>query len=476
MAKKVVDKKISLFFLIMVSSALVTSIRNLPTIAETGLKMLFFAGIAALCYFIPAALTSAELASGWPKTGGIYVWAKEAFGRRLGFFTIWMQWNYMTISVIAMVYFIGGSLAFVFDPSLAENRIFLIIVQLFVVWLFTFLNCKGMHTSSLISTIGFLSGVLFPGIFIIVLGIIYMFLGNPVQVNLTPTTSNFFPDFTHIATLVLLVGFMRAFAGIEASSAHASKVDNPQRNYPIAIFIVVIIGLSINVLGSMSVAVVVPQKEISLIAGIMEAFTSFFKRFQMLWLVPIMGFLVAIGQTGGVSTWLMSPVKGLLATAKNGDLPYFFQKVNKHEVPTNLLIMQAIVISIIGSVLLLLPSINIAFWFSVALSMMIYVTMYFLMFLSGLRLRYSQPKIKRPYHIPGKHNIGMWVSSTLGMITMVFAFIIAFFPPAQLPTKNHNGYVTLLIIGIVLVYIIPIVIMLCRRPSWAQHKKILKKR
>ena len=103
--------KINLFTLVMISSAFVVSIRNVPTMAETGLHMIFFGLVAALCFFIPAALVSAELATGWSKEGGIYVWVKEAFGNKWGFLASWLQWTNMLLSVISMLYFVGGSLA-----------------------------------------------------------------------------------------------------------------------------------------------------------------------------------------------------------------------------------------------------------------------------------------------------------------------------------------------------------------------------
>lgn len=472
MVKKL-SKQINLFALVMISSAFVTSIRNLPTLAETGMKMLFFALAAALFFFLPAALTSAELATGWPKAGGIYAWVKEAFGIKWGFIAIWLQWVYMTISVIAMLYFISGSLAYVFAPSLAENRIFLVITQLVVIWFFTFLNLKGLKMSSWISTVGFLGGVLFPGILIIVLGFIYVLQGNPVHLDMSFTASNLFPDIKHISTLVLLVGFMRAFAGVEASSVHANYVNKPQRNYPLAIFIVVIIGIAINVLGSLAVAVVVPANEISLLSGIMEAFHSFFTKFHMLWLVPIMGFLAAIGQMGGASTWMTGPVSGLFATAEEGQLPPFFQKVNKNRAPINLMLTQAVVISVLGSCLLLLPSLNISFWISVALSMMIYVTMYFLMLLSGLVLRFKKPNVKRAYKIPfGK--VGISVVTIVGMMAMIFSFIIAIFPPSQLPPDNATAYVSFLLISICIIFALPFIINKCKKPHWKPKNNILQ--
>ncbi|MBN2478659.1 MAG: amino acid permease [Parachlamydiales bacterium] len=467
---KVKKNSVSLFFLIMMSSAFVVSIRNLPTIAETQMQMIFFGIVAVIIFFIPGALSSAELASGWPQLGGITVWVREAFGKRWGLAAGWFQWTYMIISVLAMLYFISASLSYVFDPSLAQNKLYLIITELFLIWFFTFLNLKGLKISKVISTIGFLSGVIFPVLFLILLTIIYLMQGNPIKMDLSLNVNNLFPNFKQLSTLVLLVGFMRAFGGIEASAAHANSVENPQKNYPIAIMIVVVIGLLVNIIGSMSVGIVIPRSEISLIAGVMDTFSYFFNTFKITFLIPIMGLLVAIGQIGGFSTWITGPAKGLLEMGNEGMLPPFFIKVNKNQVPVNMMLIQAIVISILGSfVLIYADSINIAFWITVAFSMMIYVSMYFLMFLSVLYLRYKKPNVKRNYKIPGK-KIGVWISSIVGMIGMVFSFLIALIPPSQLPETHHTLYVTLLVVGIIIVFLVPFIITHFEKPSWKKNK------
>ncbi len=463
MAKK--SHKMSLFTLIMISSAFTVSIRNLPTEAETGLHMIFFALIAAIGFFIPVALVSAELATGWPKQGGIYVWVKEAFGDRWGFVSIWLQWNYMIIGIISQLYFVGGSLAFIFAPQLAQSKIFLLLTLLAVLWGLTFFSMRGQKTSSIISTYGFLGGVLFPGALLIILGMVYFLMGNTSEINMSLNFKNLIPNLNQITTLVLLVGFMRAFCGIEASSSHAAEVENPRRNYPIAILFVVVIGFLINVLGSLSIAVVVPQKDISLLAGIMEAFTDFFAKFNMVWAVPFIGILVAGGALGAINTWLMGPVKGLLASAKNGQLPPYFQKINKNGVPERLLMVQAILISLIGGSFLLLPNINLAFWMSVAIAMIIYFTMYSMMLLAGIRLRYKAPKVKRAYKIPGG-NFGMWFVAFVGLLTLLLGYIVAVFPPSQLPAGDVQTYEKVLILGVIIILTIPFIIYQIKRPSW----------
>lgn len=463
-------EKINLFTLVMLSSAFVVSIRNVPTMAETGMQMVFFGFVSAVCFFIPAALISAELATGWSKEGGIFVWVEEAFGTKWGFWASWLQWTNMLLSVISMLYFVGGSLAYVIAPDLAASRIFLLAVLLLVLWSCTFISLKGIKANSLVSTVCFLGGVLIPGLFIIGLGIWYLVSGNISHLDFSLTKSNIFPDFKNITTLVLILGFARTFTGIEASSNHAGRVINPNRSYPIAILIVVILGLATNLLGAVSVAVVIPKEEISLVAGIMEAFNNFLKDLNIPWLVPYLGILVAGGAVGGANAWLMGPIKGLLETAKRGDLPPMFKRVNSHGIPTNLMIMQGLVISVVGAVLLLSPSINLAFWIAVALSMMIYVTMYFMMMLAGIYLRYKRPKVPRAYRIPGKRNSGMWIVAILGMVTLVLLFTVALFPPAQLPGDSDTMYFSVILGGFLIVIVVPFIIEFFKKKRWANKK------
>ncbi|EKE21850.1 MAG: amino acid permease-associated region [uncultured bacterium] len=199
----------------------------------------------------------------------------------------------------------------------------------------------------------------------------------------------------------------------------------------------------------------------------MEAFTLYLNKYNLHFLVPILGLFVAIGQTGGFSTWLAGPVKGLLETAQEGELPPFFQKVNKNGMPKNLMILQACLISVTSSTFLLVSkNVNSSFWISVALSMMVYTSMYFLMILSCLRLRYTQPDVQRTFRVPC-----IWVVSILSMLTMVFAFSFALVPPVQLPVANYPKFVTILIVFIVFIFSIPLLINHFKKPSWNVLKK-----
>ena len=457
--------KINIFSLVMITAAFVISVRNLPMMAETGMHMIFFAFIAAVAYLVPCALVSAELATGWPKKGGVYAWVKEAFGDHWGFVAIWLQWIQMVFGMVTILMFVADAFAFVFNPALVHNKLYLIIMIVGVYWLLTLLNMRGMKTSSWISTVCVITGVFIPGALIIILGIIYLLLGNPIHLDLSLTAHNLLPTFSEIRNLVLFTGFVFVFMGMEVSASHANEIDNPQRKYPIAIFLAALLLFFLNVVGSMSIAIVVPHQEISLVAGLFEAFTIFFKTFHIQWLVPIIAFMVGLGAIGQLSTWVVGPVKGLSATADNGDLPPLLQKTNKHGIPVPLLIIQASLISLFGLTVVFIPKINSVFWMLLDMATLTYLIMYLMMFAAAIRLRYKEPNVQRAYQVPGG-NFGMWIIAGIGFLVALFAFCVGFLPPAQLAMSDIVFYECFLIIGIIVMVIVPLVIYACRRPEW----------
>ena len=174
---------------------------------------------------------------------------------------------------------------------------------------------------------------------------------------------------------------------------------------------------------------------------------------------------------GQVSTWIVGPAKGVLTTAQNGNLPPFFQKVNKNGIPTSLLIIQASLVSVFALLFLLVPSINSSYWMLLDLTILLYLIMYVLMFLAAICLRYTKPDVPRTYRVPGG-NAGMWTVVGLGVLTSLFTMSVGFFPPAQLPAGNIAFYETFLNLGILIAVSIPLIIYQFRKPGWVAKPPI----
>lgn len=456
-------KKVGVFVLAMITVAAVISIRSLPITAEYGLASIFYIILAAVIFFIPVSLVSAELATGWPMRGGVYVWVKEAFGPQWGFLAIWLQWIENVIWYPTALSFIPATIAYAINPELANNKYFMLAFILAIFWGCTFYNFLGMRAAGFLSSFGVILGSILPGILIVVLGVYWLGSGHVSQIAFS--IDNLVPDLTHVSNMVLLAGVLLGIAGMEMSAVHAKEVDNPRKDYPKAIFMSALIILVLTALGSLSIAVVVPQKEISLVAGVMEAFDYFFKAYHLDWMVPIVALLMSLGGLALVSTWLIGPSKGLLATAENGDIPPVFQKLNKHGMPVPILILQGVIVTGLSLIFLLMPSVNSSYWILTALTMQLYLIMYFLMFLAAIKLRYSQPNTPRAYKIP-LGNFGMWVVAGIGILGALFTIIIGFVPPTQLKAGSTLFYEAFLGIGIFVFCVIPFIIYKFRKPEW----------
>ncbi len=452
--------------LIMIASAFVLTIRNLPILAEEGTQQVVLLGIAIVVFLIPTALVSAELATGWPKQGGVYAWVKEAFGERWGFVAIWLQWVQMPLGMVAILSFVAAGFAYAFNPGLADNGLFLAVVIIASYWILTLLSFRGMGFSGWISTVCVIVGVFIPAVVLIGLGIAYVFMGDQIQISFALNADNWIPNLGSIQSLTLMGAIVFIFSGMETSAAHANEVRDPQRNYPRAILVAALILFVMNLAGGLSVAAVVPKDDLSLVSGLFQALEVFLGAFSVSWAAPVLALMVAIGGIGQVSTWIVGPVKGLLSTAEEGDIPPVFSRVNRNDIPTRLLFLQASCVTV-GAAVFIVVGINTALVIVLNALIMIYCLMYLLLFLSAIRLRYSQPDTERAYRVGRRGNWLMVLVSVIGILASLFVIFIGWIPPEALEgTTSLFEYRMIIGVTLVVAAALPFVIYALRRPEW----------
>ncbi|WP_194847510.1 amino acid permease [Candidatus Neptunochlamydia vexilliferae] len=456
-------RTLNIFLLAMINVAAICSIKNWPFTAVYGFSSLFYFIVAILIFFIPVSLVSAELATGWPERGGVYAWVKAAFGHRLGFLAGWLLWTENVVWYPTILSFIAGTVAYIFSPTLANNTFYMFCMIFGTFWGVTLINLLGMRVSGWISSLGVILGTITPGIIIIGLGIAWLSGGKPSHVDFS--WGSFIPDLSSPAKLSLLVGVLLGFAGMEMSAVHARDVQNPQKNYPRAIFLSAVIIVILSVLGTLAIAVVIPKENINLASGGMEAISIFLDSYNLSWAIPVIAVMITFGALGGTSTWAAGPSKGLLAAAQDGDFPPVLHKVNKHGMPGAMLIFQGIIVSILGAIFLFMPDVNSSFLILLILASQLYLIMYILMFAAGIALRYKKPNTPRPYKIPGG-NFGMWLTAGTGLLGALFSIIIGFFPTDDLETGSILFYELFLSLGIIGFCAMPFIILLFKKPSW----------
>jgi amino acid transporter len=437
-----VNKLRTLALTLLITGA-IDSIRNLPASALFGSSLIFFFIFAAIMFLLPTALVSAELAANVDE-GGIYQWARLAFGERIGFLAVWLQWVNNIFWFPTILSFIAGTAAYLINPELAQNKYYLVAVILSIFWALTLINLKGVRASSKFTSFCAITGLIIPMVLIITLFISWLILGKPVQIHLNAVS--IFPDFQHTDNWIALTAIMLGFAGMELATVHIKDVHQPQRTFPRALAFSTIIILATMMLGSLAIAFVLPYDKINLVNGTIQTFAYFLEAYHLTWLTPVLTSLLVIGSLGGIISWVISPIKGLAQAANHGFLPPFFNKQNTHGVPQNLLLTQAVLVSIVCMAFLFLPSINGSYWILTALTTQLYMLMYVLMFVSALCLRNKMQENNGAFHIPGG-KIGTRIVCSLGLIGCFITLLVGFIPPAHFNIGSNAYYETLFCSG-----------------------------
>ncbi len=460
--------KLSVMTLAIMNITAVVSLRGLASEAVYGLSSAFFYLFAAVVFLVPTALVAAELAAMFSdKQGGVFRWVGEAFGARTGFLAIWLQWIQSTIWYPTVLTFGAVSLAFVGfnqnqDMALASNKMFTLVVVLAIYWLATFIALKGLGWVGKISKWGGMIGTIIPAGLLLVLGVIYLLSGGHNNLDMS---QSFFPDLTKLNNIVLASSIFLFYAGMEMMGIHVMDVDNPSKNYPKAIIIGSLITVVIFILGTFSLGVVIPAKDINLTQSLLVGFDRYFAYLRMSWLSPVIAVALMFGVLAGVLTWVAGPSKGIFAVGRAGYLPPLFQKANKIGVQRNILLIQGGLVTLLSLLFVVMPSVQSFYQILSQLTVLLYLIMYMLMFLAAIVLRYKMRDTPRPFRL-GRGNWMMWILGGVGFLGSLLAFVLSFIPPSQISTGSNAVWYGVLIAGCVLVVGAPFVIYAMRKPSW----------
>lgn len=454
-------KQLSLLGFFAITASMVMAVYEYPTFATSGFSLVFFLLLGGLLWFIPVALCAAEMATveGWEE-GGIFAWVSNTLGERWGFAAISFGYLQIAVGFIPMLYFVLGALSYILNwPELNTDPIIKTIAALVILWALAFTQFGGTKYTATIAKVGFFAGILLPALILVGLAISYLVSGAPLAIEISAAT--FIPDFTQIGTLVVFVAFILSYMGVEASATHVNEMKNPGRDYPAAMFLLMIAAICLSSIGGLSVAAVIPNSEINLSAGVVQTFNVLVTHFNstLEWAVRIIAALLLLGVLAEIASWIVGPSRGMYVAAQKGILPQSFAKVNKNGVPVTLVVSQLLITTI---AIIVLTNTggggNMSFLIALALTVVIYLCSYFMLFIGYMHLVCKQSEKKRAFNIPGGKGVKLALASA-GLIISILAFVVSFFPPSSLPgAGSDNTYVTLLAVSFVIIFLVPFII------------------
>ena len=328
---------------------------------------------------ITAGLTAAEVSAAIPKTGGMMVYIEEIYGKKLGFLTGWMQTVLFFPATAAAIAVMFGQQAAI----LLNNPSLVMPMSIGVILLVGILNTFGSKTSGTIQTVSTVCKLI-PLVLIIVFGFIKGSGDNPVM---SPLVAEGISPMGIIGQL--LVAILFAYDGWINVGAIAGEMKNPGKDLPKAIIGGLSIVMAINVVINLAYLWVLPASELAQYASPASIVAE--KIFG-----PVGGKLINVGILvsvfGCLNGYLLTGPRIPYTLANQKLLPATFGKLNKNGVPANatlFMVVLSVIYALSGQFNLLSDLSMFAIW-----------AFYTLTFIGVIKLRKTQPDLKRPYKVP----------------------------------------------------------------------------
>ena len=328
---------------------------------------------------ITAGLTAAEVSAAIPKTGGMMVYIEEIYGKKLGFLTGWMQTVLFFPATAAAIAVMFGQQA----ALLLNNSSLVMPMTIGVILLIGILNTFGSKTSGAIQTVSTVCKLI-PLVLIIVFGFIKGSGDNPVM---SPLVAEGISPMGIIGQL--LVAILFAYDGWINVGAIAGEMKNPGKDLPKAIIGGLSIVMAINVVINLAYLWVLPASELAQYASPASIVAE--KIFG-----PVGGKLINVGILvsvfGCLNGYLLTGPRIPYTLANQKLLPATFGKLNKNGVPANatlFMVVLSVIYALSGQFNLLSDLSMFAIW-----------AFYTLTFIGVIKLRKTQPDLKRPYKVP----------------------------------------------------------------------------
>lgn len=384
---------------------------QLAASASIGMQSIFWWVATLLLFFIPYGLITAELGSAYPQEGGIYAWVRRAFGPMWAGRTAWLWWVNVAFWMPSVYILFAGILSELIAPDM--TLLVKIVITLALTWITVGINIVALNVGKWVPNVG----AAFKVIIMLAIGVggVAYALRNGVANAFT--FGSLAPSWG--ASLAFLPVIVYNYLGFELMSGAGEEMRNPARDVPRAIVLSGAVIAFFYIFATLGMLLALPVEDIGLIEGLTDTFRRLFgSEGAGAAVVFGLGLMALYTLIANMVTWTMGANRSAAEAASRGDLPALFAKLHpRYQTPAN----AAILGGVLGSGVLLLygalaQTAEDLFWTTFAFSSVVFLLPYFLLFLSFLKLRRSDPSTPRPYRVPG----GEGVALLLSIVCMAF--------------------------------------------------------
>ncbi len=427
-----------LFSMVLFSVSAILVADTVGASAAMGVQGLGFWIILGLLFFIPYGFVTAELGSAWPDEGGIYVWVKEAFGPAWGTVTSWMYWVNVALWAPSVFVLFIGSLEVAFGVDVTPFWEAVVVIAM--VWAIVLIGILPLSWSKFVPNLSAAVKV------IVLVGLGVMGVAYAVKHG----TANSFaldqwiPSWSE-DSLSFLPIVIYSYMGFELMNSAGGAIKEPKRDVPKMIVLAGLAILAVYTFATFGILAAIPTEDVSIVTGIVDAlqlqFEEVFGGAGWVFDLAVVGLLFTF--FGNMVTWSIGANQTIGATGLDKTAPGVFGHVNRRfGTPDYAFVLMGVIATAITVVAYALdPDQANVFWTLFALSSIVFLIPYLLMFPALLVLRSKQPDKPRPYVIPGGA-AGAWVSSVLCELGILLTLALFFYYPAEGVSKGTFWAIT----------------------------------
>lgn len=422
--------------------------------AEQGLQVLFSWVFIMVIFFVPYALIVGELGSTFKDSkAGVSSWISKTLNPRWAYFAAWTYWvvhiPYLAqkpqAALIASDWFVKSVSNISFMALIDDNPMLMQGIILGIFLTFVLIASKGINSMKVLASIAG-SAMFIMSILYIILGIsAFTFMG--VSFATTDITWHTFIPTLNVGYLTTFAMLVFAVGGIEKVSPYVNDMDNPGKNFPKAMIIVVTMVVISALLGSLAMGGMFDANNIPddfKMNGQYYAFEKLgeyyqFGTFNLSRL--FVGLYSFANTTAQLTVLLMSidaPLRMLLLDANEEYIPKSLQKLNKDDVPINGYIMMTVLVS----VLIILPALGLKnasslYTWLLDLNSIVMPIRYLWVFVAYIALKWQFGKFSSEYKFIKSKKFGILVASWCFSFT-AFACILKMIPQSASSAQSYN--------------------------------------
>ena len=437
---KQLRKEMGFWDVLLFNIATVLGPRWIAAAAHNGTSSISLWVLAALLFFLPMALVINELSSRFPVEGGLYVWAKEAFGDFHGFVAGWNYWIYtvfyfpglLLASVSMSAYVLGGK-----GAALAENRLFLETGSYLLLLVAVVLNIVGLNIGKWLQNAGGVATYLPLLILTAVATISWLQHGSVTHF----TWSNMLPVWNW-DTVNFWSQIAFAFTGLELVSAMSGEIRDPHRTLPRAALSAGALIALMYIAGTVSVLWLVPNADVDPKSGVFHAITVASIALKIGIVGILAALLVTVGNAGGVGSTVAGISRVPFVVGIDRYLPKAFGKIHtRWRTPYVAILVQAIVSGLVLRVSQYNETTRGAYQVLIDAAIILYFIPFLYMFAAAIKLAGRKDRTENPHAVlvPGGKT-GVWIASGLGFIVTLLSIAVSLYPPGE--SANRRAFLT----------------------------------